>query len=354
MTNAERAKEAVYVCQECGCEITDKDKIKMLRQGEWRDVKGTCIGKPRKVSYWLNALYSRFLSWAEIVKEFLDSKDDPEKLQNFVNSWLAEPWEDTKLKTTADTVAERQTDLPELAVPGWARMLTGGVDVQETCLYWTIRAWGDHITSQNIAHGQAMSFADIERVMNLAYEREDGQKLVVCLCLIDSGYDSDGTYDFCANNSDWALPVKGSNNPMMSHFKMSKINKPTSAAHGMNLVLVDGDKYKDMIAARMKKPNGRGSWMVYEGCDTEYAEQVTAEHKINTKSGKKTIQKWVPKRSHIDNHYLDAEVYALAAADIRGVRSMHLDSEEEQEQPQQEEKQYAPEEAWIKANENRV
>lgn len=104
----------------------------------------------------------------------------------------------------------------------------------------------------NIAHGQAMSFADIERVMNLAYEREDGQKLVVCLCLIDSGYDSDGTYDFCANNSDWALPVKGSNNPMMSHFKMSKINKPTSAAHGMNLVLVDGDKYKDMIAARMK------------------------------------------------------------------------------------------------------
>lgn len=74
MTNAERAKEAVYVCQECGCEITDKDKIKMLRQGEWRDVKGTCIGKPRKVSYWLNALYSRFLSWAEIVKEFLDSR----------------------------------------------------------------------------------------------------------------------------------------------------------------------------------------------------------------------------------------------------------------------------------------
>lgn len=55
---------------------------------------------------------------------------------------------------------------------------------------------------------RAMSFADIERVMNLAYEREDGQKLVVCLCLIDSGYDSDGTYDFCANNSDWPCQSK--------------------------------------------------------------------------------------------------------------------------------------------------
>ena len=82
--------------------------------------------------------------------------------------------------------------------------------------------------------------------------------------------------------------------------------------------------------------------MVYDGCDTEYAEQVTAEHKINTKSGKKTIQKWVPKRSHIDNHYLDAEVYALAAADIRGVTSLHLDTEEEPEKPQQEENPNGP------------
>lgn len=353
MTNAERVKDAVYVCQECGCEITDRDKIKMLRKGEWRDVKNTCVGKPRKVSFWLNALYSRFLTWAEIALEFLDSKDDPEKLQNFVNSWLAEPWEDTKLKTTEDTVMERQTDVPQFVIPGWARMLTGGVDVQETCLYWTIRAWGNFITSQNIAHGQAASFQDIERIMNLAYEREDGEKIVVCLCLIDSGYDADGTYDFCANNSDWALPVKGANNPMMSHFKLSKINKPDSRAHGMNLVLVDGDKYKDMIAARMRKENGRGSWMVYDGCDMEYAKQVTAEHKINTKSGKKTIQRWVPKQSHIDNHYLDTEVYALAAADIMQVRSMHLDGEENEEKKSQEQ-QYTPEEDWIKANENWV
>lgn len=354
LSNAERAKDAVYVCQECGCMITDKDKIKMLRRGEWRDVKKTCVGKPRKVSFWLNALYSRFLTWSEIVLEFLDSKDDPEELQNFVNSWLAEPWEDTKLKTTEDTVMERQTDVPQFVVPGWARMLTGGVDVQETCLYWTIRAWGNFITSQNIAHGQATSFQDIERVMNLAYEREDGEKIVTCLCLIDSGYDADGTYDFCANNSDWALPVKGANNPMMSHFKLSKINKPDSRAHGMNLVLVDGDKYKDMIAARMKKENGRGSWMVYDGCDMEYAKQVTAEHKINTKSGKKTIQRWVPKQSHIDNHYLDAEVYALAAADIMQVRSMHLDGEENEEKQSQQEQQYTPEENWIKTNENWV
>ena len=53
------------------------------------------------------------------------------------------------------------------------------------------------------------------------------------------------------------------------------IGRIYAQAYGMNLVLVDGDKYKDMIAARMKKENGRGSWMVYASCDREYAEQVT-------------------------------------------------------------------------------
>jgi phage terminase large subunit GpA-like protein len=246
---------------------------------------------------------------------------------------------------------ERQTELPEFVVPEWARLLTGGVDVQETSMYWTIRAWGNYITSQNICHGQALSWQDIERVMNLPYQNDSGDQLIVALCLIDSGYDADSTYDFCANNSDWALPVKGSSHPMMSHFKLSKINKPDSRAYGMNLAIVDGDKYKDMIAARMQKRNGTGSWMVYKGCDQEYADQVTAEHKVNVKSGSRVTQHWVPKHSHADNHYLDAEVYSLAAADIMGVRSMHLAEEEPEPKPQQQQ-QYAPEESWIQANES--
>ena len=352
LDNSERADMAVYVCQECGCKITDQDRDRMIRYGEWREVRRSAKNS-KKVAFWINTLYSPFVRFSEIVKEFLDSKDSPELLQNFVNSWLAEPWEDTKLKTSADTVLERQTERPGFTAPSWTKFLTAGVDVQETSLYWTIRAWGSYITSQNIAHGQALSFQDIEQIMNTPYFTEDGDQLIVALCLIDSGYDADSTYDFCALNSEWALPVKGSNNPMLSHFKLSKINKQGSQAYGMNLVLVDGDKYKDMIAGRMKKPNGRGSWMVFEGCDREYAEQVTAEHKVNVKSGNRTVQRWVPKRSHIDNHYLDAEVYALAAADISGVRTLHLQDEAEAKaKAERPEEAYAPEETWIKQNEN--
>lgn len=350
MTTNERADMAVYVCQECGALINDYHKDRMLQQGEWRVVKQNTTGK-KKVAFWINTLYSPFVRFSEIALEFLNSKDDPERLQNFRNSWLAEPWEDTATHTDEDMVLARQTDDEEFVVPDWAKMLTAGVDVQKNCLYYDIRAWGDYITSQSITHGQVSSFADIDRVMNLTYRNKAGDDFVVQLCLIDSGYNADDTYEFCVSNLDWAMPVKGSSTQMTSHYKLSTVNRPGTKGDGIQLVLTDGDKYKDMIASRLHKPNGTGSWMVYKGCDLEYARQVTAEHKINVRSNGRVLQKWVPKTQHIDNHFLDCSVYALAAADIMGVRSMHLAEEEPEPKPQQQQ-QYAPEESWIQANES--
>lgn len=352
MSYADRAEFATYVCQECGCVITDNDKHNMLRLGEWRTVRHN-TKYVRSVAFWINTLYSPFVRWSDIAKEFLTTKDDPEDFQNFVNSWLAEPWEDTKLKTSAELVMERQTEVPALIVPSWAKMITGGVDVQETSLYWSIRAWGDFLTSQNIAHGQALSFEEVDRIMNLEYMNEYGEPFVVNLCLIDSGDQTDTVYDFCVYHSDYALPVKGASHAQLSHYKLSKINREGSSANGMTLVLVDGDKYKDMIAGRMRKPNGRGSWMVYNGCDTEYATQVTNEHKVNVKSGGQVRQVWKPKYSHADNHYLDTEVYAMAAADIMGVRTLHLANEEQQGRPTvPKDPDETPEEQWIQKHDN--
>lgn len=349
MSYADRAEFATYVCQECGCLITDNDKHNMLKLGEWRIVRHN-TKYVRNVAFWINTLYSPFVRWSDIAKEFLVSKDDPEDLQNFVNSWLAEAWEDTKLKTSAELVLERQTELPAYVVPQWTKLLTAGVDVQENSLYWSIRAWGEFLTSQNIAHGQSLSFEEIDRIMNMQYMTEEGDPMVVNLCLIDSGDQTDIVYDFCALHSDYALPVKGSSHAQLSHYKLSMVNKTDSRAYGMQLVLVDGGRYKDMIAGRMQRPNGKGSWMVYSGCDMEYATQVTAEHKVNVKTPGGTKQVWQKKSSHADNHYLDTEVYALAAADVMGVRTLHL--VEEQQVKLAREEPETPEEQWIKANEN--
>ena len=354
--SADRAEMATYVCQECGCVITDQDKGKMLATGRWKPVRQK-TQHPKSVAFWMNTLYSPFTRFSDIAREFMRSKDDPELLHNFANSWLAEPWEDTKLKTNAEMVMERQTETPEWTLPPWTKLVTGGIDVQENCLYWTIRAWGDYMTSQNISHGQALSMGEVERIMNTELTMPNGEKVMVNLALMDSGDQTEDVYEFCALNSDWALPCKGTTT-MLSHYRLSTVNKAGSRANGMTLVLVDGGKYKDQIAARMRKENGTGAWMVYQGCDLDYAEQVTAEHKITERSGGKEVQRWVLKTSHADNHYLDCEVYAAAAADVLGVRNLYLQNRVE-ENAQEVKKRADPkpdtrpqEENWIKDNDN--
>ncbi len=240
---------------------------------------------------------------------------------------------------------ECQTDVPEFIVPDWARLLTGGIDVQENCVYWSIRAWGNFMTSQNICHGQALSLEEAEGIMNLTYRKENGEGHLVSLTLIDSGDQTEMVYDFCARNSDWALPAKGSST-MSAHFRISKVNKADSRAYGMDLVLIDVGKYKDAIAARMQRKSGRGAWMVHRGCDEEYAKQVTSEHKVVERKGGRKRLIWTQKTSHADNHYLDTEVYAFAAADIMGVRRMFLSQEQEQS-PETEPKKAGND--WIQA-----
>lgn len=327
LSDADRAELATYVCQECGGVITDADKIAMLQKGEWRDIKKK--GRiARSVAFWINTLYSPFTRFSDIAKSFLIAKDDPEILHNFTNSWLAEPWQETRQETTESTVKERETSLDEFTVPDWCKLLTAGVDVQESSLYYVVRAWGDFMTSQLVTRGQVLSFRDIENVMNAEYHKENGDKVLVDLCLIDSGDQTDDVYNFTAQNSEWCLPCKGTSS-MLSHYKISSINKTYSRAYGMNLVLIDGGKYKDMISGRMRKENGRGSWMVFKDIDLEYCQQVTAEHKITERSSNGSIRyRWVPKTSHADNHFLDCEVYSFAAADVLGVRSLFLQEEQ--------------------------
>lgn len=349
MSPYDRAKTAVYVCKECGCEILDKDKPKMLRQGEWRVVKKRGIGEPHTVGFRISSLYSIFVTWAAAAEEFLKSKEDPEQLQNFANSWLAEPWEDTKLKTTKELVKKRQTEYKELIVPDWALKLTGGIDVQEKCVYWVIRAWGENWTSQLISRGQEKNLNRADEIMNLYYEKENGEKLVPSLVLVDSGDQTDTVYDFCADTTDYTLPCKGASRPMQTDYRLSVINKMGSKAKGINLVLIDTAKYKDRIASRMKRENGPGAWMVFNGIDEDYAEQVTAEHKVTIRQENGIPKQiWTKKDEHGDNHYLDAEVYAMAAADMLGARTWHLERYETQKP---EEKAASTEEKWIQENE---
>lgn len=321
---------AYYECEQCQGIITDGHKPGMLKAGEWKKEKdqGT-----KKTAYHLNAIYSPWVRFGDMAYEFLRSKNFPELLMNFVNSWLAEPWENTEVKMNSDKVLERQSEYEEAVVPEGTMLITGGVDVQKHYFVWTIRAWGTSMTSWNIAHGMADTWDDIEYIMNLPYMDKHGHAYQVNLCAVDSGDRTDEVYDFIAMNQEWAVPVKGSSAPLLSRYRISTIDKINSKANGIRLYLVDGGQYKDMIAGRLQRPNGPGSWMVYKGCDREYAEQICAEEKVLEKKGGREVEVWRPKSSHAANHYLDAEVYAGLAADLLHVRYLNLNEATSTPQP---------------------
>lgn len=332
LTVTERTATTRYICQSCNAEIYDGDKQSMLIKGKWQVVKGG-EGAKSSIAYWLNTLYSPFVRFSDIAKEWLNSYKDPSKKQNFMNSWLALPFENEIYKSQADDVLNKATDLEKNIVPEWAIALTAGVDVQENCVYWTIRAWGYDNTSQNIAHGQAMNLESLDNIIPKDFYKENGEILTVTLCLVDSGNDTEKVYTYCTPRNEYILPCKGASKKMDNAFKISRINRVGSINDGMTLIIVDTHQYKDIISYRLNLEKGVGCFMTYKNCDREYAEQLTAEHKVWVKNstGKMRIA-WQPKTHGRDNHYLDTEVYAYAAADIIGVRTWTKESEEAEEQ----------------------
>lgn len=336
----EARETAYYECESCKGTIQDNHKPQMIRNGEWRCTNGS--GK-RSVAFHLNAIYSPWVRFGDVAYEFVSSHNYPEKLMNFINSWLGEPWEDTKTKMDSDIVFERQSEYTEGIVPDEALILTGGVDVQKDCFYFTIRAWGPYMTSWNVLHGKVETWEEIDFIMNQSFSSPNGQSHLVNLTLIDSGNDTENVYQFCVDNQDWAMACKGSSNTILAKYKLTNIDKIDSCAYGMRLCIVDGSQYKNMIYARMRKENGLGSWMVYDGIDMDYARQVTSEEKVIERRGGRDVEVWKTKTSHADNHYLDCEVYAAAAADLLHVRyMMPQGNEQESEQTNQD--------SWINNN----
>jgi len=340
---------AWYECGKCGQNIDDRHKMEMLRRGQWK-AENTPRGRIRSIGFHLNSIYSPWLTFGDVAAKFISVKDVQEDLMNFINSWLAEPWEEKAATMDRDSVMEKQTESPEGLVPEWAQMLTAGVDVQENRMYWVVRAWGARMTSQNIAHGVVETWGALEQIMNRRWPDPQGElRWQVNFCAVDSGYDTETVYEFCLMNQEWAAPVKGASNPMMQRYRKSSIDNPGSKTHGQALYIVDTDQYKNMIAGRLCRPIGIGGYMVHSDCDLDYASQLTAEHKIRTRKGNREIDTWVKKISNAQNHYLDAEVYAALAADLLHVRYLEDLAEA---QPVPEPTPTAPAPNWIRADEN--
>ena len=352
-SKTERSAAAYYECPYCQGKISDADKHRMLQLGQWMiegETEGTRVS-PKKTGFALNAIYSPWLSFADVAYKWLDAQGDQEKMQNFVNSWLGEPWEDVGSTAGAQKVLDNRGVYTRGMVPDWAQIITCGVDVQQNCLYYTVDAWGQGKKIYNIDHDciPGVDFNTLWDVINQTYYDAKGRDWYIDLALIDSGDQTDQVYDFCYVHNPLTVPVKGSSTPIPARYRVSAIQREGSAARGMNLIICDGSYYKTMIYAKINAVDG--SWQVFDGVDQEYCEQITNEHKVFERKNGVGSWVWRPKTSGAPNHYLDCEVYAACAADLLGAFALLEDPPE----PVAEESTYQREEEdenWFGDNED--
>ena len=133
--------EACYECEKCKALWHDWQKDQILSHGKWI---ATHPENKSVVSFHLSSLYSPhgWTSWTAIAQEFLDSKDDPSRLQVWTNTKLAESWEDMAGEQVDPTNLMVRRERWGTSLPAGVVILTCGVDVQDNRLELEIVGWG--------------------------------------------------------------------------------------------------------------------------------------------------------------------------------------------------------------------
>ena len=315
----EAENTAFYECEKCGKPIHDHQKQSMLNRGKW--VANRNIKEYKTVGFHLNGLYSPWRTFGQFARKFLESKNQPEKLQNFVNSWLAEPWRDDSARITQEE-SINALKLYEVnkqgVVPRDAVALTAGVDVQEDRFYFVVRAWAADYTSWLVLEGIVEDWdALADTLVFKKFTVEGGGSMEINLINIDSGYRTKEVYRFVERFYPKTRSVKGASTDLRGR----SFALPSSEAKRQLGVaapfLINTLYYKDFLYMRRRIPAGeKGAFYLYEGVSEDYLRQITSE--IRTTKNGKVI--WKPRSERMANHLWDAEVYAAAAADMVGLQ----------------------------------
>lgn len=332
-TPAEVERVATIACPKCGGIIEESHKPEMNANGLFvapgqRIVNGGVEGLPPDVndlSIWVSGLCSPFKTFGARAAALVTAQRTSEaaKIQTAINSQFGEcfierggdlpTWEVLKSRAMAyalNTVADV------------ARFMTCGIDVQKNRLVYVVRAWGPKATSWLVAHGEIMGDTSQTDVWDSLEEflRAPIDGRLIKLVFIDSGFRPgkpfqvpfNRVYEFCRRMRKFVFASKGSSNAMVRPLIQAKleVNKDGGAEkYGLDLMRLDTDHWKSFVHERLGwETTKAGAWHTSTEAADDYFKQVVAETRVISE-GK---PKWLAIAR--DNHYLDCEAMAAAAA----------------------------------------
>ncbi len=322
--------EAWYKCENCEKKIPNSVKPWMLAKGEWR----ATAPYNGIAGFHLPGLCSPWLSFGQIATEFLQAKDDRQKLMVWTNTRLGESY-DTQGGEGLEwqQLLARCEPYAPLSVPAGGLLLTAGVDVQGDRLAVSVWAWGIGEEAWLVYHcelygdpSEAKVWDDLDALLLTKFTHESGAELGITAAAIDTGFKANDVYNFVRTRAGRNIyAVKGQSTagkPAIGKPSFQEVTwKGKTLKKGVRLWPVGSDTVKGVIYSRLRiTRHGPGHFHFPIGTDEEYFEQLTAEKLVPRYIKGFLHQEWVKARPR--NEALDCAVYAYAAAVALGIQRM--------------------------------
>lgn len=333
-----------YLCSGCGAGIPEHKKFGMLEAGEWRKSKPEVR---RIAGFYLNALYSPWkMNWEDLARQWTRAKD-PEKLRAFLNTRLAETWDEEAvagiepdaLRARASVIfgARRPSDensvywerIPEgeLVLPESACVLVSTADVQDKWIEAQTIGFGPGEECWILDHeridaspgldfgdqGNASAWEQLDAFFLRAWLHPGGVTLTPALCLVDSGAHSDSVYDF-------VLPRQNPVRRVYACKGRDALSVPGIVMEGstkrgnIRLFEIGTVAAKDRLFARLGVTTpGPGYIHLPAWVSDDYIDQLTSEKKITIRDKRlRRIRREYRKMAGVRNEALDLTVYGFA------------------------------------------
>lgn len=320
--------EVTYMCEHCHKHIEEYHKTEMLEKGEW-------VAKypERSTSgFHLPTLYSPlgWVSWGKLAREFLEAKKlltrgDDRKMKRFVNTRLAETWEEKSESLDLNSLYNRRQEY-QADVPNEAGILICSIDMQGNRLELEVKGWG--LNDESFGVGVYLFIGDPVKmdVWNELYkflsEKEfktpSGRQMKIKASGIDTGGIPGATtraYDFVRKYGKKLniFALKGSNQynkPIIS-------TRPSFSNKGkIPLYLIGTDTAKHLVFSRLNLDSIGAGYMHFSmRYDNEYFNQLTAEKAITKYVNGYAVKKWI-KDAGRANEALDLNVYNIAIYEL--------------------------------------
>lgn len=309
----------------CGGHMTEADRRLMVTEGEWRPTARA--QEPGLVGFHLPAMISTVggVTLQGLVAKWLSARAaGKEKLHVFVNTALAEGWEDRASSVAPHTLMSRRESYGEgVDVPEWAPCLTAGIDVQIDRFAVAVVAWGlagerAVVDWREIPGDPKLpeTQAALLEMLGGRYFHASGHRLPIHAACIDSGFSTEDIYDLVlAQQHRKLFATKGvagrSGEPIVSKASEKSYGRRSRPVR-LYTINVDDAKADVMNALTVTTP-GAGCFHFPERVDEEFFAQLCAEHREQryNKSNVATHSVWVQDRAR--NEALDCVVMALAA-----------------------------------------